>query len=531
MGRRRSRAKKQLLRTVVAQCRGHPGSVQDLLALTEATPLRNHGPAISLLFPSAYRPWATICATQEAYFLLRTPNSHAAIRRALAGLDNQLAAPTPAAWREAFRSSGLRVGGVSSAWQLWWRAGQRMVRGTAAALLSLLQATVQSEEAPELTVLQIKPSVLPPEQPEVIPSYDYISCVKRALGLAATSSTHFVTRALPPKQRSDGLSVVCGPLPRPAAAATAGLLGEVCWRSLLAGLLWLCGSWRAALLLPHAVELAHARRLPDEAFARHYVFSVSGWVIRPMWTYRAAEAGARCTIVYYSANSVPYTADHPPRTAHGSGEALASWDRYLMPSEDLAKTLAEQRRAPITVRVEPLLGVEDNGKAFALQRPARCIAVFDVVVFSARQLPYMVRSPEYIVPANASAFFADLLALAEAHDFDIAWKPKRSFQPGTHPAYIKAVERFTDHPRVVAIDPSVSAVRVAAACAATVSFPFTTPSIYGVALNKPSIYYDPTGRMAAHTPRFHGVPVISGKTALADWIAALARQTSPAEPP
>ncbi|MBF0147311.1 MAG: hypothetical protein HQL85_14190 [Magnetococcales bacterium] len=40
----------------------------------------------------------------------------------------------------------------------------------------------------------------------------------------------------------------------------------------------------------------------------------------------------------------------------------------------------------------------------------------------------------------------------------------------------------------------------------------------GKALGKPTVYYDAVGSIAAAVPVFHGVPVVSGEAALAQWL-------------
>jgi polysaccharide biosynthesis PFTS motif protein len=305
-----------------------------------------------------------------------------------------------------------------------------------------------------------------------------------------------------------------------------GFAAKSGWLCAVALGLWVCGSWRAGLLIRHALELSHALSLPDSAFGRHYCFSVSGWVVRPLWTCRAASAGARATMVYYSLNCLRFTADEPPAVPYGSGEALGSWDSYVVPSADLGNTLAELRAAPVEINVHPLLGVEDDGSPISLPRPDRTVAVFDVSIFLPTVIANVIRPLEFYTLENLLAFFEDIGNCAAALDLDIAWKSKREISDTSRRRYIDIVDDFSQLPFVHRINPNVSAVRLAQSCAATISIPFTTPSVYAVAQSKPAIYYDPTGRMAAHTPRFHGVPVVSGRVALMEWLRT---QVVPAE--
>ncbi|MCH7775508.1 MAG: polysaccharide biosynthesis PFTS motif protein [Gemmatimonadetes bacterium] len=515
------RRRTRLLRSILAMRRGRVYDVLDALALTERMRLKTGGAAVAVLVPETYRRQAEACVTQEAYFLLRSRDSHAAIRRVRAGVDRGLSVPLPPEWRSTFRAAGIPIDGLGCALRLWLYSGRRLLRGCTAGLLLIARSCrlPSPHTPPDLVILQMPMNALPPEKPEVEPLYDFVSCVRRSLGLGPSADIWLVAKVPAPRRRKDGILLTPQPLPQLGSVGqTIVAFGHWLWLSTIVVLLWLFGSWRAGLLLRHALELAYARRLPETAFARHYSFSVSGWVIRPLWTYRAAEAGARCTIVYYSANSMIFSAEEPPRTAHGSGEALATWDHYIVPSDDLRRSLEEQHRRPVDYTVGPLLGVEDNGQPCRLKRPERTVAVFDVFVFSAAVLSQLIHVPTYYSLKNTAAFFDDIVACAEILDLEIARKPKRDFPPGSHPAYLRAFEAWALHPRVISVPPAIAAVRLATASAATISIPFTTPSTYGAALGKPSIFYDPTGVMAAHTPTFHGVPVVSGRAALLAWL-------------
>ncbi len=513
--------RRKLLKTILAAGRTDPDSVQTMLARLESCPLPTAGPAVIALVPRAYRQQAADCVRQEAFFLLRSLDSHAAIRRAVAGVDCRLVAPLPAAWRRAMRESGLSIAPIACTLSLWLRSGRQLLRGAyfCLRLLGRQRRLPAAGPAPAAVVLEMAPAVLPPEAPAVRPLYDYITSVRRALRIPADAAIWMQTGRRPAHTRADGIVLTPEALSRLGRPLrTLPALAD-CVRILATGsLLWLCGSWRAGLLAPQAAMLAYARRLPDTAFAAHYVFSVSGWVVRPLWTYRAARAGADCAIVYYSSNSVIVSADAPPRTAHGSGEALATWDHYVVPSDDLQASLDEQHRRRIAYTVEPLLGVEDNGHDCRLDRPERTVASFDINVYAKPLTARIVRLPDYVTLAMTDAFHRDLLYCAEALDLDIARKPKRAFGPLIHPGYKRSFEQSGGHPRMIAVDPAVAAARVVATCAATVVMPFSTPAIYGIALGRPAVYYDPSGRMAAHTPKFHGVPVISGRVALLQWL-------------
>jgi polysaccharide biosynthesis PFTS motif protein len=235
-------------------------------------------------------------------------------------------------------------------------------------------------------------------------------------------------------------------------------------------------------------------------------------------------------MVYYSANSILFATDAPPRVAYGSGEALATWDLYVVPSEYLGQSLDQQHRRATRYVIAPLLAVEDDGSPCNLAHPERTIAVFDVTVFTREVTSQLIRTPTYYSPGLCDDFLSDLLRCAEAHDLFIARKQKRKFPPLVHPAYLRTFRDTGAHPRMIDIPPATSAVRLTATAFATVTMPFSTPAIYARHHGRPSVYYDASGRMGRHTSVMHGVRVLSGRSGLERWLEELlaARQSSAA---
>ena len=68
------------------------------------------------------------------------------------------------------------------------------------------------------------------------------------------------------------------------------------------------------------------------------------------------------------------------------------------------------------------------------------------------------------------------------------------------------------------VDPSLSALRVAASCCAGISAPFTSTAIHVQALGLPSVYYDPVGWTQPDDSGAHGIPVLRGKAELKAWV-------------
>ena len=55
---------------------------------------------------------------------------------------------------------------------------------------------------------------------------------------------------------------------------------------------------------------------------------------------------------------------------------------------------------------------------------------------------------------------------------------------------------------------------------AVISMPFTSTALIAKEMGKPSIYYDPMGRLQRDDRAAHGIPILSGIEELEEWISA-----------
>ena len=208
------------------------------------------------------------------------------------------------------------------------------------------------------------------------------------------------------------------------------------------------------------------------------------------------------------------------------GEALATWDHYVVPSRDLEIAIRAQARHTPRITRFPLIGTDDNGEDILLLRPKRCIAVFDVSSRRDRILSKLVYPPSIVSAKWVIKFHEDLAYCAKKIGCYLVVKQKREFSSSVHPKYRRFIQNMAEQDFVIFVNPRVAAARVAAKCAVTVALPFSTPAVYGRALGKPSVFYDPTGKIARHCTKFHDVPVASGRESLLAWLENAIREGS-----
>ena len=74
----------------------------------------------------------------------------------------------------------------------------------------------------------------------------------------------------------------------------------------------LAGQWWEIVMLEQLVDLVYVRYLPKRDFARAYVFNNAWFIVRPLWTYVAEEAGSSIDLVFYGANIELFDPAHRP---------------------------------------------------------------------------------------------------------------------------------------------------------------------------------------------------------------------------
>jgi polysaccharide biosynthesis PFTS motif protein len=152
----------------------------------------------------------------------------------------------------------------------------------------------------------------------------------------------------------------------------------------------------------------------------------------------------------------------------------------------------------------------------AVSEPA--IAIFDVSpVRDALYWPLGV-NVEYYVPSVVNRFLEDVYDAANALGITVLYKRKRDHKRFHHPKYERQCASMRQRTRWHEVDASISAFRVIDMVDMVISLPFTSTALIGVAQGKPSIYYDPTGEMCTDDRAALGVPILTNKDDLRNWM-------------
>ncbi len=435
---------------------------------------------------------------------------------ALAGKRTGIPVPRP--WRIWLRAQGLNIHTTQSILQhskliLWsWIRGVRCVWTTSKA--TYLGALPQAPNGPYDLFLNLPNSMFPQHsaKPE--------SQVVAWLAARDTDVPLWLQTPLKPKE---GTNWVMLPTPLPAFPGPKAyiyflvLSARAVIVSLCAALL---GQGGLALILNDLIRLAHARAIGPTRLARRYVAENSRWFYRPLFSEWAQQsAKSESILLFYATNmdSVLQLAPNPCPPCFLPGYEMMSWDGYMVWDTAQGVLVAAWGKDPAQVSIVGPVPLGDIDAPLPLL-PARSIAVFDVSPHRPAYLAQIGLVPAYYLDEIAARFLTDLLAAAKANGAHLVLKQKRAQGSHLPPQYRLALNALLADPDVHVLDPGYSASRVVAACAATISMPFSSPSLFAHELGLPTAFYDPTGPLIATDRQTHGLPTLHGFTALNDWM-------------
>jgi polysaccharide biosynthesis PFTS motif protein len=261
------------------------------------------------------------------------------------------------------------------------------------------------------------------------------------------------------------------------------------------------------------IHLAHL--LDKESICKEYAFYNSWSIYRPAWTYSLEKKGALITLYFYSINCLPLNIDGKLLDTHFSYKHM-SWTNYLVWNETMIKFLRKNTRLAATFEIVNPVTFSDNKAQTPLMKNK--VVVFDVTPTRYGLFSQFAPTTNYYSSKTKTRFFNDITELAEELGIELVFKQKRSIGTTTSKRYQKLIQQLEKLYFVEFANPDISAHRLIRDCRAVISMPFTSTAHIGVFYDKPSIYYDGTGRISDSEPAALGLPMISQKNDLRLWL-------------
>ena len=294
------------------------------------------------------------------------------------------------------------------------------------------------------------------------------------------------------------------------------LIGWSILASLIAFVDLFRGRWWHALLLAEAgraraLALSNRNRLAEE-----YFFLYQGTVFRPLWTYEAEKMGCKIALFFGSISEQPKTPlGYSAERFHYSPTlwpTLLVWDHYQ--ESQMRRSIGDDGQV---IDVGPIW-LSDNDCDAVI--PSNSIAVFDVQPHRVSLHVGNSTSADYLLcnPHLYRSFMLDIYHEVTDLGMCMVWKRKRAIGKRQRKDYAELQRRLLRDTNVVSVNPTVSPFSVVQRCRAALSFPFTSTSVIANKMGVPTAYYDPTGWIQKDDRAAHGIPVLTGRKELRNWL-------------
>jgi polysaccharide biosynthesis PFTS motif protein len=252
------------------------------------------------------------------------------------------------------------------------------------------------------------------------------------------------------------------------------------------------------------------------------VFNNSIGSIKPLWATALERRNVFIDYCFYSSSSEP--SDERNYKKSDGLLILSSWSNYVVFDELQKQDLEEQLLFHGTVQIAPILPWWSDIEFDIPELDKPTIALFDTALHNQIYLRGTLNQFGWDSPEIALTFLRNILEIAEENNLKIYYKNKRP-----RPNKMRNNEHFYGVRSLLAkykksvflIDDRVAPVRVIANSFLTISKPLSTTAIIAKSLGKPSVYFDPTGKIRPSDPACRGCKVFSSKQELNKYIQSL----------
>ena len=314
-----------------------------------------------------------------------------------------------------------------------------------------------------------------------------------------------------------------GPIP--------GLLGLVArtkfllWgiaTTMLAAIDLLRGHWWHALLLNQSATMHHLLLTKNYLLAKEYFFHNSSWLYRPLWTYEAESRGASISLYFYSTNCEGFKVDEN-QTPIPYGWRAMSWSRYLVWDECQAEFVRRAIGKGANIVVAGEIWFQDSLLNLSIP-PKNYIAIFDIQPVRRSFYESLGLGFEYYVSNIAIKFLADIKDIANDINLSLILKRKREIGGLIHPSYEYFMQLNAGLKNYFEAPPELNAKKIIQESLAVISMPYTSTALLAKFAGVPSVYYDPTGLLCKDDPAAHGIPILSGRLELEQWLRKISAE-------
>lgn len=277
------------------------------------------------------------------------------------------------------------------------------------------------------------------------------------------------------------------------------------------------GKWYESILLSELVLADFFSRVTKDSLPNLYLFDHSKFVYRPLWTYLAEEKGSKPILYFYSTNneSICLQSDWKRSNLKWS---LMNWPNYWVWNKEQYDFIKRVTPFHGNIKIVGPILTGNNSQQNELELPQKSVTVFDVQPQRDFKYQLLCEPAEYYIPDVTNQFLDDIFCIVKRNYATMIYKGKRNIGKMAHYKYRSKMNKLSVEKEFLMIDSDNSAESVTAVSNCVISFPFTSTALIGKLQGKPSVYYDPTGKIDKLDPAAYGIPIISGPAELDMWL-------------
>lgn len=248
------------------------------------------------------------------------------------------------------------------------------------------------------------------------------------------------------------------------------------------------------------------------------LFNNSNMVYRPLWTYLNESNNPNSVFVYfYSTNCIPLLQEiNNEKYFDTYGYSLHNWPGYIIWSDKHSEWLIKSINKK--TKILKTSYIPYAGRHISLIKKKRTLTIFDVPpkklgIYYLLNNPYNIYTLDY-----CKKFIEDILKAIPRNlyrDINLILKIKREYE-NIHPLYKNYLSKLKNNNIKLIND--MSPESVINISDATISIPFTSTAITSHRKGKPSIYYDPSGKLSNNNCLENDVMLITSFKKLEEWI-------------
>lgn len=252
------------------------------------------------------------------------------------------------------------------------------------------------------------------------------------------------------------------------------------------------------------------------------VFNNSIGSVKPLWAIALERNNIFIDYCFYSTSSEPL--DERKYKKNDGLWILSKWSRYVVFDELQKQDLQEQLSFHGTVQIANVLpwwsdiefDIPDLGKP--------TISLFDSALHNQIYFRGALNQFGWDSPEIALTYLRDVLQIAEENNLKIYYKNKRarSIEMRHDEHFYGVLSLLAKYKNsVFEIDDRVAPIRLMTNSFLTISKPLSTTAVIAKSLGKPSVYFDPTGKIIPSDPSCRGCKVFKSKHELNKFIQSL----------